>query len=243
MPRYDSRHRHVAAGDRAGHQQRGRFDAVGNQPPSAAAKLLDAVDFQDRRAESHDSRPQCIQHRAKIDDLRLLSGVAYDRPAAGEHRRREDIGRARNGRAVRAEQVDIGAAESPRRGNYAAVFQAQVRAQCRQTAEVQIDWAVADIASARQRHDRSAPPCQQRSKHAKARSQAADHVVSGLDDAAVNSCQHQSLGVVRDRPVPSGRATAPSSAHRSVAARSATRRDHRQGSPPPSSAAQRSWPR
>ncbi len=119
-------------------------------------------------------------------------------PPLGEHRRREDVGGAGHRRAVRSKQVDAGAAKPPRRAHDATVFQSQLGAEGGQAAKMEIDRAVADFASAGQRHDRPAAPRQQRPEHAESGPQAAHHVVARLNHAAVDGRQNQAVAMLGD---------------------------------------------
>ena len=88
--------------------------------------------------------------------------------AAGQHGRAQDVGRAGHRRAVGAEKIDGCAGQSPGGGHDVAVFQPQVGARAARPFQVQIDRAVADVASAGQRDNGLAAPGQQRTEHAEA---------------------------------------------------------------------------
>ena len=66
-----------------------------------AAKLIDALDAEGRRAEPFDPR-QTDEEVAQVDDLRLDGRAVDDCDALGEHGGAEDVGRAGDGGAVGA---------------------------------------------------------------------------------------------------------------------------------------------
>ena len=77
----------AAAGDRAGHQQRGRFDPIGDHRVTRGAQAVDADDFDHVGAESFDSGAERLEESAQIDNLRLAGSAEDDRFARGPARR------------------------------------------------------------------------------------------------------------------------------------------------------------
>ena len=106
MPGHDPGHRGRAACDDGRQQQRGRFDAVGNDAIGRRAELLHAFDAQGRRAQSFDASAQAAEKIAQVDDLRLDGRAGEDRGSLGPHGRTEDVGRPGHGGTLRPGQVD-----------------------------------------------------------------------------------------------------------------------------------------
>ncbi len=184
-----------AAGNGRGEHQRCRFDAIGNDTVAPTAEPLHSIDFDGRRPQSADPRTEHVQHAAEAGDLRFARRAADDGAAAGEHGGTKHVRRARHRRTARTAEVDCRAAEPCGRAQNIAPLQAQIGAQGGQPAQVQIDRPVTDVAAAGQRHDRPAPPRQQRPKHAKSRPHPPHRSVAGLGRPRVAGSQGQAVAV------------------------------------------------
>ena len=144
-----------------------------------AAELFDAVDFDGRGAQPVDPRSHRDEKTAEIDDLRLAGGADDRRVPAGERCSGHDVCRAGDRRAARAYERYPRALQFLRRPDDAAAVDVHIGAERRQTFEVQINWSVANRASAGQRDDRSPAPRNERSEHTDRGSHAADEMAIG----------------------------------------------------------------
>ena len=144
--------------------------------------------------------PHGLQQVAQVDDLRFDGRPDDGRFSLGQHGGAKHVGRARDGWPAWAEQPDRGAAEAIGAGHDIAVFDPQIGPQRGQPGQVQIDGPVADGASAGQRDDGPASPCQQRAQHAEARPHAPHEFVVGADRPGIDRLQ-------QDRPIGRPRGT------------------------------------
>ena len=92
----------------------------------------------------------------------------------------------------------VGAAKLPGRGHDITAIQPQIRTQGSQPAEMQIDGPVADAAAAGQRHDRPAPPCQQRPQDAESGPHPPHQGVACPHHAGLDRGQQQAVAAAGD---------------------------------------------
>ena len=104
--------RGLAAADRRGQQQGGRFDAVGDDAMHGAGERVNATHFDCRSPQARDARPHRAEETAEVNDFRFAGGGEDLRGAAGQGGGTEDVGRAGDRRAARAGKIDRRAAEA-----------------------------------------------------------------------------------------------------------------------------------
>ena len=163
------RPRSKAAGDRAGQQQRGGFDPIGNDRVPRTAQTVDADDFDHVGCRAPRSGRQAIARnrpRSTISGSRAAPKITVLPRArvAAERMLAVPVTVEPWGpvRLIVAPRKSAGA------GHHPIALDRQFGSQRRQTGQMQIDRPRTDPAAARQRHHGPAAACQQWPQHAKA---------------------------------------------------------------------------
>src|SRR6266568_1800621 len=177
--RVEALHPHVAAGERAGDEERARLDAIGDDGVPERSQPLDALHPDLGAGGPLDARANRVERRRPVGHLRLAGAVAEHRRPLRQHRRHDGVLGPGDGLDVEAE---LGAPQAPARHarHHVAVLDGDLRPERREDLEVLVDGAVADRAAAGERHPRLAEAGEERPQHHHARAHRLHELVGRL---------------------------------------------------------------
>ena len=187
----DPFHHDVSASDRSGHHQCGCFNPIRDHCVFGSVQTLDALDVDERRAQTGDLCSHGIQEMAQVDDFRFAGGRFNGGLAFGQRSGRHDVARTGCRTAERSAQVHATAAQTLGLGDHVPAFDADIGPQSPEPFQVQVDGAVADVAASRQRDASVSSTCQQRAQNAETRPHATYQFVVGNTRPLVDDFQQQ----------------------------------------------------
>ena len=196
--RPDAAHHHLAAGGRRQAGPRGGFDPVAEHRHRGALQALDALDLDLAVGPVVDDRAHRPQHGDQLEDLGLDGGVR-DRGAAFRQDAEVETGLGRPD--ARIGQPDLGAPQAAAaRRDEALGGGSDLAAEARDRVEVEIDLALADRATAEDRHRDPVRALQegaeQQDRHPVA-ARVGERHVAALDGARV---EHQGVATLGRDP-------------------------------------------
>ena len=170
-----------AVGDGGGDHEGAALDAIGNDAMLAADQLVNAFNANLRRAMAGDLRPHFIEEIGTVHHFRFAGRADENGLSLGQRGGAHDVDGAEDRRALRPAEIHTAAFQAAAHfADNVAVLSAELRAELLQTANVQIDRAIADGAPSGDGNDRLAALGQQRPQHADRGPHRFDDIVAGL---------------------------------------------------------------
>ena len=173
-------HRDLSSGDSASHKHGAGFDAVGDHRVVGAAQVFDAFDGYLGRAGPRDLGPECVEKVGQIDYFRLFGGILDNGGSLGQNGGHHDIICPEYGGSVFAAHVHGGATEARGENLDIAAGDAHRGAKGFKAAQVKIDRAVADHATAGEGDTGFVFAPEERTEHANRSAHFADEFVGRL---------------------------------------------------------------
>ena len=180
MGRVESGHRHRTSRDRTRDDERAGLDAVADHVVLDGVKRVDTLDGDRRGAAPADARTHTIEEVDEIDDLGFARRVLDHGRPAGYARRSEQVLCGADAREV---QDDVCAVQSALGGDGVdeAVTGPNLDSELGEPADVHVDLARPDVASARHRDMRLPIACNERSEHRDGSAHLGHHLVRRLE--------------------------------------------------------------
>ena len=174
----------IAAGHRAGDDERAGFDAVGNDAVPRAFQFADAFHADGGGARAFDLRAHLVEQVGEVGDFGLAGAVLQNGLAFGESRGHQQVFGAGDGDLV---EDDFRALEAVGAGFDVAVLLRDLRAEPFEALDVQIDGAAADGAAAGQRDAGAAAAGDQRAEHQRGGAHGLDQFVGGFGTGEIRA--------------------------------------------------------
>gem|GEM_PF-3692726 len=164
----------LTVGDECGDGEGTGFDAIGSDLVGGGVQRFDPVNFDGAGSAAADACSGGIEECGEVLDFGFAGGVEDDGVSCGECGGHHDVAGTGDGGSGGSGEVDGVTVESGAGGGDAAAADADVGSECRETAQVQVNRAVSDIAAAGECDAGGAEASEEWSEYADAGAHAAD---------------------------------------------------------------------